>query len=199
MARESPIKWEPVGPSWANQALCRWYTRCIPISTTGLGTPSSTGPWHHHDDKWDLTLVSVRNKSLLVPHTDMQAVIVDAVGHKFIIITIHMHLNLTSHCQWWGHFYDWFALTTQIIYLWIFSILCVLERFPCFTGQFQPIGMDLKFAICLTDKFGLSSWRSSSLNKIFQRQYITESPWGWIWGAKHIFINFIRLYTQFLK
>ena len=60
--KEIPIKWGPEGPSWANQALCRWYIRWVPISRTGLVPPSSTGPlrlswwqvllalltWHRH-------------------------------------------------------------------------------------------------------------------------------------------------------
>ena len=37
IARRFPIKWEPKGPSWAIRALCRWYTRCIPISREGMG------------------------------------------------------------------------------------------------------------------------------------------------------------------
>ena len=45
VARRFPIKWEPKGPSWAIRALCRWYTRCIPISSAGMGPPSSAGLW----------------------------------------------------------------------------------------------------------------------------------------------------------
>ena len=37
IARKFLIKWEPEGPSWAIRALCRWYTRCIPISSAGMG------------------------------------------------------------------------------------------------------------------------------------------------------------------
>ena len=48
----------------------------------GLGTLSLTGSLHLHDDKCDLTFVSVRNKSLLVPHTSIHAVNVHVTGHS---------------------------------------------------------------------------------------------------------------------
>ena len=70
-----------------NQRALPGQTKLCADGTQGVfrsyrfGAPSLTGPWHLHDDKWDLTLVSVRNKSLLVPHIDMQAVNVGVVGH----------------------------------------------------------------------------------------------------------------------
>ena len=37
IARKFPMKWEPEGTSWANRALYRWYTMCIPISIARMG------------------------------------------------------------------------------------------------------------------------------------------------------------------
>ena len=77
----------------------------------------------------------------------------------------------------------------------VFNFTCVGEIY-IFHGSISPIGMELQFAICLTDKFGLIS--GSSQNKIFQRQYNTERecPWGRRWSVQLIFINSIPNFSS---
>ena len=80
--KEIPYQVGTTGPFLGKPSSVQMVHKVCSNQYYRLGTPRLTGPWHLHDDKWDLTLVSVRNKSLLVPHTDMQAVNVDVVGHS---------------------------------------------------------------------------------------------------------------------
>ena len=78
---------------------------------------------------WTFHLCSLYSASLLI-----------ISGFFFLLFIMHMHLNFDIPWSIVGSFFkDWFALTTIIIYLRIFSISRALVRFTSFMGRFRQL------------------------------------------------------------